>query len=137
MKKIALEFFHQRLGHRSTRSFLAGDTANVWEYIELRIDPDPFCTPCHIYSMKKKDKSKNPLKPEPPFKWVFMDIILSIAQKRLTTGSQFSNYRLIVYAYHKTPKIYGIEKISTEEVIDNLDMFQSRFGKMTDSDGGT
>ena len=35
---------HQRLGHRSTRTFLAGDTAKVWEDIELRIDPDPFCT---------------------------------------------------------------------------------------------
>ena len=27
--KIALELLHQRLGHRSTRSLLAGDTANV------------------------------------------------------------------------------------------------------------
>ena len=30
-KKIALELLHQILGHRSTRSLLAGDTANVWE----------------------------------------------------------------------------------------------------------
>ena len=45
-KKIALELLHQRLGHRSTRSLLAGDTANVWEDIELRIDPVPFCTSC-------------------------------------------------------------------------------------------
>ena len=30
-KKITLEFLHQRLGHRSTRSLLAVDTANVWE----------------------------------------------------------------------------------------------------------
>ena len=28
-KKIALELLHQRLGHRSTRSFLAGDTSNI------------------------------------------------------------------------------------------------------------
>ena len=28
-KKIALEFLHQRLGHRSTRSLIAGDTVNV------------------------------------------------------------------------------------------------------------
>ena len=28
-KKIALELLHQRLGHRSTRSLLAGDTDNV------------------------------------------------------------------------------------------------------------
>ena len=28
--KISLELLHQRLGHRSTRSLLSGDTANVW-----------------------------------------------------------------------------------------------------------
>ena len=41
-KKIALEFLHQILGNRSTRLFMAGDTSNVWEDIELKIDPDPF-----------------------------------------------------------------------------------------------
>ena len=43
-KKIALELLHQRIGHISTRSLLAGDTTNVWEDVELRIYPDPFCT---------------------------------------------------------------------------------------------
>ena len=46
--KIALELSHQRLGHRSTRSLLAGDTANVWDDVDLRIDPDPFCTSYQI-----------------------------------------------------------------------------------------
>ena len=41
-KKIALELLHQRLGHISTRSLLDGDTANVWEDVDLIIDPDPF-----------------------------------------------------------------------------------------------
>ena len=79
--KIALELLHQRLGHRSTRSLLAGDTDNVWEDIELRIDPDTFCTSCQIYSMNKKARSKIPLNPKSPFKWVFMDIIPSTASK--------------------------------------------------------
>ena len=52
-KKIALELLHQGLGHRTTRSLLAGDTDNVWEVIELRIDPDPFCTSCQKNSIKK------------------------------------------------------------------------------------
>ena len=41
-KKIAPELIHQRLGHRSTRSLISGDTANVWEDAELKIDADPF-----------------------------------------------------------------------------------------------
>ena len=35
IKKIALELLHQRLGHISTRSLIAGDTANAWEELEL------------------------------------------------------------------------------------------------------
>ena len=73
-KKISLGLLHQRLGHRSTRSLLAGDTANVWEDVELRIDPDPFCTSCQVSSMNKKARSKIPLKGKAPFKWFFMDI---------------------------------------------------------------
>ena len=105
---------HQRLGHRSTRSLLAGDTANVWEYVELRIYPDPFGTSCKIYSMNKKAGSKITLKPKAPFKWVFMDIIPSTAPKSLTSDTTFSNYILIIDAYSKIPKLYGTEKITTE-----------------------
>ena len=42
----------------------------------------------------------------------------------------FTNYLLIVDAYSKIPKLYGMEKITTEEVMYKLDMFQSRFGKI-------
>ena len=67
-KKIALELLHQRLGHRYTRSLIAGDTVNVWDDVELGIDPDPFCTSCRIYPMNKKARSKIPLKPKSSFK---------------------------------------------------------------------
>ena len=122
-KKIALELLHQRLGHRSTRSLLAGDTANVWEDKEFRIDPEPFCTYCQISSMNKNARSKIPLKPKAPFKWVFMDIIPSTAPKSLTSDKTFSNYLLIVDAYSKIPKLYGMENITTDEVMKKLDMF--------------
>ena len=69
-KKIALELLHQRVGHRLTRLLLAGDNANVWEDVELRIYPDPFFTSCKISSMNKKARSKITLKPKAPFKWV-------------------------------------------------------------------
>ena len=48
----------------------------------------------------------------------------------LTSDTTFSNYLLIVDAYYKTPKTYGMEKILIEEVMDKLDMFQSGFGKI-------
>ena len=88
-KKIALELLHQILGHRSAKLLLAGDNANVWEDVELRIDPDPFYTSCQISSMNKKARSKIPLKPKAPFKWVFMDIIPSTAPKSFTSDTTF------------------------------------------------
>ena len=97
-QKIALELLHQRLGHRPNRSLLAGYTANVWEYVELKIHPDPFCTSCQRSSMNKKARSNIPLKPKAPFKWVFMDLIPSTAPKSLTSDTTFSNYLLTVDA---------------------------------------
>ena len=67
-KKIALELIYQKLGHRSTRSLLVGDTANIWGDVEIRIDPDPFFTSCQISPMNKKARSKIPLNPKAPFK---------------------------------------------------------------------
>ena len=59
-----------------------------------------------------------------------MDLIPSTSPKRLTSDTNFSNYILIVDAYFKTPKLYSMERITTEEVMDKLDMFQSRSGKI-------
>ena len=80
--------------------------------------------------MNKKARSKIPLKTKAPFKWFFMNIVPSTAPKSLTSDTNFSNYLFIVDAYSKIPKFYGMEKITTEEVMDKLDMFQSRFGKI-------
>ena len=59
-----------------------------------------------------------------------MDIIPLTAPKSLTSDTTFSNYLLFVDAYSNIPKLYGMEKLTTEEVMDKLDMFQSRFWKM-------
>ena len=59
-----------------------------------------------------------------------MEIIPATAPKRLTSETAFSNYVLIVDVYSKVPKVYGMDKITTEEVIYKLDKFQSKFGKI-------
>ena len=58
-----------------------------------------------------------------------MDIIPAASPKIITKDTTFANYLLIADAYYKIPKLYGIENITTEEVMDNLDMFQSSFGE--------
>ena len=53
-----------------------------------------------------------------------MDMIISAPPKRLTSDITFFNYLLIVDAYYIITKLYGMEKITTEEVMDKLDMCQ-------------
>ena len=48
----------------------------------------------------------------------------------MTSDTTFSKYLLFVGAYSKIPKFYGMDKITTEEVMDKLDMFQYRFRKI-------
>ena len=93
---------------------MAGDTENVCKGIEIRIHLDPFCTSCKIPSMNKKARSVNPLKPKASFKCVFVDIMLETARIVLTSETTFSNYILIVNAYSKIPKLYGMERITAE-----------------------
>ena len=80
--------------------------------------------------MNKKARSKLSLKPKAPFKWVLMDIIPATTSKSLTNDTNFKNCLLIFDAYSNIPKLYGVENITTEEVMEKLDMFQSRFGEI-------
>ena len=73
--------------------------------------------------------SKTPLNTKTPFKWVFMDTIPAISSKILTKYTTFSNYLLTVDVYYRLTRFYGIENISTEELMDNIDIFQDIFGK--------
>ena len=59
-----------------------------------------------------------------------MDIVPSTSPKSLTSDTKLSNYILIVDPYSKIPKLYGMEKITTEEVMDKMDMSQSRSEKI-------
>ena len=87
--------------------------------------------------MHKKARSKLPLKPKAPFKWVFMDTIPSTAPKSLTNDTTFSNYLLIVDAYSKIPKLYGMENITTAEVMEkNWKCSSPDSGKLTNLAGG-
>ena len=69
-RKVSLELLHQRFGHRSTRSIVSGDAANIKQDIEIKVDPDHFAH--HAISPQNT-----------PFKWVFIDIIPATFSKTL------------------------------------------------------
>ena len=90
---------HQRLGNLSIRLLLSGDTANVWQEIELRVDHEPLCSSYQIYTINTKSRSGTPLNPKTPFKWVFIVITPDISYKIITKETTFANYLLIMDAY--------------------------------------
>ena len=114
---------------------MAGYTSNVWHIIELRIDPDPFFTSFQISPMKKRLGSK--------IHWnqrhlsnSFYGYYSRNRTKMFDKWNYFSNYVFIVDAYLKIPKLYGMERITTEELMDKLDIFEYRFGKYAKFSGG-
>ena len=124
-KKVALELLHHRSEQISTISLMAGDNVNVWPDIELSIDPKPFCTSCHISSIKKKGWVQDSIETKGTFQMGFMVIIPATSPNSFTGETAFSDYILNFSAYLNPPKLYGREIITTEEVMDKLDMFQN------------
>ena len=59
-----------------------------------------------------------------------MDVIPTISSKSLNKDTSFDNYLLIVNNYYKAPKNYGMKNITTEEVMDKLEMFLAKYGKV-------
>ena len=82
-----------------------------------------------IFNEQKSWVQKS-IKVKGDFQVGFMDIIPATAPKGLTSQTTLSNNFLIFDSYSKISQIYGMERITTEEVMDKLDMFQSIFEKI-------
>ena len=103
-KKASLESWNHGLWHRPTRPILSGYNANIWQDVEIKVDPDPFYTSYQISMINKKARSKIPSKSKKPSKWLFMDITPGTTSKTLTKDTTYSNYIFIVNAYFRILK---------------------------------
>ena len=59
-----------------------------------------------------------------------MYIIPDIASNFFTKDNTFDNYLLIVDAYSKLCRLYGMKSINTDMVMEKKYIFQARFGKV-------
>ena len=50
--------------------------------------------------------------------------------QKFKKDTNFDKYLLIMDAYSKISKLYGMENITIEEVMDKIDTFQARLGKV-------
>ena len=69
------------------------------------------------------------MNPKTTFKWLLVDIISAISSKSLAKDTDSDNDLFVVNDYSKLPKLYGIKNITTEEVMDKLDMSQENLEK--------
>ena len=53
---------------------------------------------------------------------MLLDAIPDLSSKSFLKDAKFSNLLLILDAYSKLLRVYGMEKITTEEVMDKLDI---------------
>ena len=58
-----------------------------------------------------------------------METIPYLSSKSSTKDATFHNYLLILDDYYELPRLYGMENITTKEVMDKIDMFQYLFVK--------
>ena len=70
------------------------DTANVCQYIEVRVDTHPFFKTYKNSKTNKNPRPKSLLNLKTPFKWVSMDIITASLSNILTKYTIFYNYLL-------------------------------------------
>ena len=59
-----------------------------------------------------------------------MDIIPLPCRQGLTAKTTFANYLLVVDAYSRMTRLYGLEETTTEAVMDKLDVFIAELGKV-------
>ena len=77
---------------------MSGDTANVWQDMEPRMDPDSFCTLCQISSIKK-GYIQEYIETKRTFQMGLWILFQKQHQKGLTSETTLSNHLLIVGAY--------------------------------------
>ena len=125
-----MKLFHERLGHSFTRSLLAGDTAIFGGILRsgyiLNHSAHYVRSPQWIRILDQRQQWIPRLLSNGR-SWKAYQLHLP---KVLTKYTTFDHYLLIVDAYFKIPKLYGMENITAEWVMEKLDMFQAIFGKV-------
>ena len=67
---------------------------------------------------------------EKPLARVFMDIIPAPQKSSFDPDCDFSHYLLIVDTYSRMPRLYELNEINTEAVMDKIEEFVARYGEL-------
>jgi transposase InsO family protein len=125
-KRLPLELLHSRLGHRKCRTLLAASEHNLWEDTTIRMTRKTGCLTCGIATIRSRARNKEPHSGATwAGEYLFLEIQHPLVQPGLTRSTSYAFYLLIVDAYSRYVKIYGIPKKSMMAMISALQLYQA------------
>jgi hypothetical protein len=113
-KRLPLELLHIRLGHRKCRTLLAASESDLWEDTTVCMTEETGCLTCGIATIRSRARNKEPHSGATRAgEYLFLDLQHPLVQAGLTPCTSYAYYLLIVDAYSRYVKIYGLPKKST------------------------
>jgi len=125
-KRLPLELLHLRLGHRKCRTLLAASEHQLWEDTTVRMTGETGCLTCDVATICSRARNKEAHSGATwAGEYLFLDIQHPLVQAGLTISTSYPFYVLIVDAYSRYSKLYGIPKKSTSAIVSALQQYQA------------
>jgi transposase InsO family protein len=125
-KRLPLDLLHQRLGHRKSRTLLAATEHDLWQDTTIRMTGKAGCLTCGVATIRSRARNKEAHSgASRPGEYLFLDIQHPFVEAGLTVSTSYAFYLLIVDAYSRYAKLYGLPKKSTAAVISALQQYQA------------
>jgi hypothetical protein len=110
-KRLPLELLHLRLGHRKCRTLLAASEHQLWEDTTVHMTGETGCLTCDVATIHSRAHNKKAHSGATRAgEYFFLDIQYPLVQAGLTISTSYPFYLLIVDAYSRYSKLYGIPK---------------------------
>jgi hypothetical protein len=116
-KRLPLELLHACLGHWKCRTLLSTDEHQLWQDVIIRMSPETGCLSCGIATARSAAHNKEHHSGASwPREYIFLDIEHPITSTGLTPATTYPFYLIIVHAYLRYVRFYGIRNKSTKAV---------------------
>jgi uncharacterized protein YdcH (DUF465 family) len=115
---VPLELLLHRLGHRKCWTLLAANEHNLWEDSTIRMTGETGCLMCGIATIRSRARNKEAHSGATRAgEYLFLDIQHPLVKAGLTISTSYAFYLLIVDAYSRYVKLYGLPKKSTSALV--------------------
>jgi hypothetical protein len=124
-KRIDLELVHARFV-RPSRALLVASSAEVWNDLTIRMGPHSDCISCRISTIKATARIKHQSTHVPkPGQVIYVDILPPVSAESLTPKSHFPVLLILVDAFSRFTRIFGIPNKGSQSVTAAMSTFSA------------